>query len=101
MFDADRNRLALALLLLLQLADLSLTSVGIYHYGTVVEGNPLFQFLFRHFHWFVVLFTFKVLISAAALYLFSTGRHGAIRIGVVYYVVAVVAPWVYGLAGIR
>jgi hypothetical protein len=99
MFDTDRNRIALALLLLLQVADLTFTSVGIYSYGTIVEGNPLFQFLFSYIHWFIVLFTFKMLISAAAFYLFLTGRHGAIRVGVIYYGLAVVAPWVYGLAG--
>ncbi len=101
MFDSDRNRIALALLLLFQVADLAFTSVGIYCYGTVVEGNPLFQFLFRHFHWFVVLFTFKLFIGVAAVYLFLTGRHGAIRVGLVYYGLAVVVPWVYGLAGNR
>jgi hypothetical protein len=101
MFDTDRNRLALALLLLLQVADLTFTSVGIYSYGTEVEGHPLFQFLFRYVHWFIVLLTFKILISAAAIYLFSTGRHGAIRVGVIFYGLAVVAPWVYGLAGYR
>lgn len=101
MLNTDRNRIALALLLLLQVADLALTSVGIHGYGTKVEGNPFFQFLFRYVHWFVVLLTFKVVISAAAIYLFSTGRHGAIRVGVIFYTLAVVAPWVYGLTGIR
>ena len=97
MREFSRDRFYLVLLIFLQLADWSFTLTGIYSFGTQVEGNVLFRFLFQHFHWTIVITFFKAVVVVGGSYLYSRGRHGAVRVGAFYYFLVVFCPWVYGL----
>ncbi|PYV36928.1 MAG: hypothetical protein DMG06_29420 [Acidobacteria bacterium] len=93
----SKNRFYFVLLVSLQVADWAFTLTGIYAFGTSVEGNFLFRFLFQHFHWMAVITFFKSVVVVGSFYLYNSGRHGAVRLGAIYYFLIVFCPWVYGL----
>ena len=69
MGEFSRDRFYLVLLIFLQLADWAFTLTGIYSFGTHVEGNVLFRFLFEHFHWTIVITFFKAVVVVGSFYL--------------------------------
>jgi len=93
----SRDRFYLVLLIFLQLADWAFTLTGIYSFGTHVEGNVFFRFMFEHFHWVIVITFFKAVVVVGSFYLYISRRHGAVRLGAFYYFLVVFCPWVYGL----
>jgi len=97
MREFSKDRFYFVLLISLQIADWAFTLTGIYSFGTSVEGNVLFQFLFKHFHWMAVVTFFKAVLVVGCFYLYKSRRHGAVRLGAFYYFLIVFCPWVYGL----
>jgi Domain of unknown function (DUF5658) len=93
----NKDRFYFVLLILLQIADWAFTLTGIYAFGTSVEGNVLFRFLFQHFHWLTVITFSKAVLVVGCFYLYNSRRHGAVRLGAIYYFLIVFCPWVYGL----
>ena len=89
-------------LILLQLADGLFTSVGVFRFGTSVEGNPLLRFFMEEFGCYSTLAAVKgvaivmvlILCMSAKKFPWVNSAMGAITC---VYTFAAIVPWTYVL----
>lgn len=89
-----------AILALLQVADGYLTAVGIYHFGTDIEGNILLRHLMESYGFIPTLVIAKTIALGIIALLCSMSGYvrwlsTALKMVIAIYLVGAVIPWCY------
>jgi len=93
-----RAIVSLALFTAVQVADASMTAVGVRRFGLGAEGNPLVSFYIQTWGLAAGLMGAKLIAVAAGLVLHALSRHLELALLTVVFVFGAIVPWAWALA---
>lgn len=88
------------ILAVLQLLDGSLTAIGVYHFGTDIEGNRLLRHLMEGYGFIPTLIVAKgialgIIVALCSMSSYVQWLNAALKLVIAVYLLGAVIPWCY------